>query len=287
MSTRGHHGLLLAGASPVLWTPANLPVAPKVWVDWDSALTEIIGYASAWSNSKGSLGGSFSQSTASYQPSILVSGINGKRALRFDGSEDRMQGPADVYRDVTAGWSFIVFKKRTSAVNPATGACILYGNASSNVAHTNRWNVLAIRGSTPGLGAFATRRGTTDATAVLGRSASDYGNWTMRRDVADWANGDAFMYVNGTLDASDTTTMTSGNTSNDAMPGLMLGTGGTPSSPTVAYSDIDVALVMCGSGASLPSTGDFEKIEGWAAWQLGLEANLPIGHPYKSSPPYV
>lgn len=35
------------------------------------------------------------------------------------------------------------------------------------------------------------------------------------------------------------------------------------------------------------STADRQKIEGYLAWKWGLEANLPAGHPYKSTPPIV
>ena len=33
------------------------------------------------------------------------------------------------------------------------------------------------------------------------------------------------------------------------------------------------------------STPDREKLEGYLAHKWGLEGDLPIGHPYKTSPP--
>lgn len=35
------------------------------------------------------------------------------------------------------------------------------------------------------------------------------------------------------------------------------------------------------------SSANYEKIEGYAAWKWGMEGDLPIGHPYKSTPPTV
>lgn len=35
------------------------------------------------------------------------------------------------------------------------------------------------------------------------------------------------------------------------------------------------------------STADRQKLEGYLAWKWGLESNLPIGHPYKTTPPTV
>ena len=37
--------------------------------------------------------------------------------------------------------------------------------------------------------------------------------------------------------------------------------------------------------ASPASTSDREKIEGYLAWRWGIQASLPIGHPYLSAPP--
>ena len=36
---------------------------------------------------------------------------------------------------------------------------------------------------------------------------------------------------------------------------------------------------------SVLSTEDRQKLEGYLAWKWGLEANLPAGHPYESTPP--
>jgi hypothetical protein len=35
----------------------------------------------------------------------------------------------------------------------------------------------------------------------------------------------------------------------------------------------------------LPSTTDRQKLEGYLAWKWGLEADLPVDHPYKTTPP--
>jgi hypothetical protein len=47
--------------------------------------------------------------------------------------------------------------------------------------------------------------------------------------------------------------------------------------------DIAEAIMVC---ADL-SVSDRQKIEGYLADKYGLQANLPAGHPYKSSPPFV
>ena len=32
-------------------------------------------------------------------------------------------------------------------------------------------------------------------------------------------------------------------------------------------------------------TTDRQRVEGYLAWKWGLQANLPVGHPYKNAPP--
>lgn len=45
------------------------------------------------------------------------------------------------------------------------------------------------------------------------------------------------------------------------------------------------AAIGMGSAASLPSTTDIEKLEGYLAWGAGIDSVLPGGHPYKSAAP--
>jgi hypothetical protein len=35
------------------------------------------------------------------------------------------------------------------------------------------------------------------------------------------------------------------------------------------------------------STTDRERLEGYFAWKWGLEASLPVGHPFRNTPPTV
>lgn len=266
------------------WTPQHLSAPPKIWMDWGSHFTESGGIVSAVSN-RGSVGGEFQQATAAYRPQLVDAVLGDKRVLRFDGTNDWMVHPGGIFRNVASGWSVTLFKKLSAASNPS-GACVIYEQSSPTASHTNRWNVLAIRGSTPGVGAFATRRQTTDATAVLGRSSSDVGVWVIRRDVADWSDGRAEMHVDGTLDAVDAAALTQGVTSNDVSPGLMMGAGAFPSNPG-SFSDIDIAAVIAGSGASLPPRADFQRIEGYVAFACNLQSNLPDDHPFKTRRPYT
>lgn len=282
-----HHALLMASGS--LWTPANLPVQPQIWVDWDSAVTNVSGAASAWSNSKGSIGGSFSQSTAGNRPAILssVAGIGGKRALSFDGTNDwiRMDsaGAAALFQNTGAGWCFSVITKRGTdgagtarasmyAPHATTGAT-RFQSAVGSAANANA-NIL-----------FVKRLDADSTSSLIGSTAP--GSWVIRCDLMDWANGDGFIYLNGSLNAQNLSLTTSGNTSNTGGFNSRVTLGANAATGTAdSFADIDAACYIIGAG-SLPSAANRERMEGWAAWKLGLQSILPIGHPYKTEPPYV
>jgi hypothetical protein len=269
------------------WTPANLANPPKIWVNEQSEVTDAGGGScSQWNDISGN-NWHFEQPTSSDRPAILAAELNGKRVIRFDGSNDRMYhgaGGANIYRNTGYGWAATLYKKRSTSTGSASSV-VFYTNASSTAVHTNRFNVISSRGSTPTFGAFAARTGTTDSTAVIGRSASDVGAWVARIDIADWSNGDVYTYVNGELDASALDAMNAGTTSDVAGPGLIIGAGGTALSPnTNTYSDIDLAELVAGSGAAL-TTDDIDKIFGYLMHRWGLADSLSAMHPYKISPP--
>jgi hypothetical protein len=50
------------------------------------------------------------------------------------------------------------------------------------------------------------------------------------------------------------------------------------------YGGGSIAVILIKTGTVNVDT--IEKLEGWAAHYYGLTANLPSGHPYKTSPPY-
>lgn len=279
----GHRGVLMGGAPSILWTPANLLIAPKIWLDWNSAVTDVSGAASDWSNSQGSIGGSFTQSTAGSCPTILSAEISGKRALRFD--NDYMlsfsAGMSAIAQNVSSVWAFYAYKKR----GPGVGNNSIFATVTGTGSGAGRFNS-TIGSASTARPTMNIRRLDADSSAQLISSAGDTGAWLLRFDEMEYSSGRAAIFVNGDLGASNPALTSSGFTTNSvALPGPPT-IGAYASPPGSNFADIDVAALFVGSG-SLPSSADRQRLEGWAAWQLGLEGNLPDGHPYKSSPPYV
>lgn len=105
-------------------------------------------------------------------------------------------------------------------------------------------------------------------------------DYFMSSIVLDFANTNTFGYVNGLLDADGTGNYTAKITD-----------GATTRSLTIFGND---------NGAQMPygymaeyvfledvTTATRQKIEGYLAWKWGTVAGLPVGHPYKTEPPYV
>lgn len=269
---------------PRLWTPADLPVQPAVWCDWDSAVTDVSGFASGWSNSKGAIGGSFSQSNSGSRPEIIASGVGGRRALRFDGINDFLRmsgsGAANIFRNTGAGAIFTVLRKRgvdESAVRGVVYSAVPTGQSRFSV------NV-GLSSPNQNIAGMQVRRLDTDATASLNGSTMGTA-WRIRMDEMLWSTGAGTIYLDGAVDVSNASLTSAGTTSDTAAGNNTLTIAAAAhTTPAAGFGDIDLACLIICTGSAL-SSDNRHRLEGWAAWQLGLEGNLPVGHPYKDAPP--
>lgn len=280
MSSRGHHGLLLAGGN-ALWSPADLAVAPKLWLDWGSPITDVSGACSSWDNTKGSLGGSFTQATSGSRPAINAAAVGGKRALEFDGADDflaQTSGPLmGLYRNIGSGWLFAVMAQRSTAA----GQRHILEAATGN--HNVRFGVVG-NSSDPGAWGLAGRRLDSDsANALWSTDKKNDTDFHFSYSQINYSAGTALVNVDGGVADTASSFLSTGSTSNIDSPRIRIGASSTVT-PSVGF--VSVAAIIASSGG-LPSAGERQKLEGWAAWQLGLVANLPGGHPYKSAPPTV
>lgn len=267
-----------ARQGPRLWTPADLAMPPQVWADWDSALTNVDGHASAWSNANGTLGGQFSQGSAARRPQIITL-PDGKPALRFAaGGSAIMEASAGVlslYRNATSGWVFIVCRRASLDGSPVTRPVFYVQQGAS----TNpRAAVYTGAGSSGNTNKFAGGSGRVDNTAptVVFGTAMGAGFDLLHVDF-NWSAGSITLHRSGSPDGSGSLP-SSGATSNTNAGGVSLGGFGSS-----FVSDAEVVAVLAGSGAL--NAADRQRLEGWAAWECGLEDRLPAGHPYRDERP--
>jgi hypothetical protein len=276
-------GFYAAGANsgPQLWTPANLVNAAKLWYDDRSTLTNVSGVCSQ-RNDRSSNAWHQTQSTSSQRPQIIANGLNGRTTIRYDGSNDCLAVPSGalgIFNAASAGWMFGVYKKIGSDAVATSRRVFLFTNNSTGVRIGIYWDD-ANSGAQNRIVAGARR---TDAGAYnrVQSSSTSSDQWVAVMARVSWSARTIDLYINGTLDAGITSAFdASGSTSatNSASASTGAATVG-----TTAWAG-EEACSLCGNAIT---TDDIDRLFGAYMWRYGLQGNLPIGHPYKSAPPYA
>lgn len=250
------------------WTPASLTVPPKIWLNDSSNVTDAgAGACSAWDDISGN-GYHFTQA-ASTRPLIVSGGLNGRRTIRFDGTEDflgcAVSGALDVFRNVGAGWMFCVVKKMALDGSP-TDRTIFMAPTNTGV-NTTRFQATignAVSANKPRL---AARRLDADSAGTLVATNAVDTNWHSFLFRMDWTNGDGYIAIDGAADVQNLSITSSGSTSNTAsLTRLAIGSA---SGGTLTFADIELAEIIIGSG-SLPSAGEITELFSYADSRWGL-----------------
>lgn len=272
----GIQQLLMAGGAG--WSPRQMVAPPKLWLDPMSDVTDVSGAASQWSDRSGNDWHAL-QSTAANQPAIINGAINGLRALSFDGTNDRLQtsasGAQTLYRNVSTGWALGVFKRAATG----TATRVVFGASTGNESGRSRFRFDI---ASDKLRLAQLRDDGTTPLTLSGATSIDT-NWHMALMLMDWSTAAGSIYLDGSLDGSATSFGTTGTTANTSSLNPL--TIGSNMNGTEAYLDGRVASILAGSGAALPSTDEINRLFGWVAWFYGLQGDLPVGHPYKTTPP--
>lgn len=238
----------------ILWTPAQL--SPVEWWDFSDAttVTSSGGFISAIS-SKGSGARSALQGTSANRPSVTT--INGVTAALFDGGNDNLSLSSSL--STTTGMTVAqVFTRPAASVFSSP----LGGATYSAPPYATQWFTDNIRYSAlwAASGSYATHGSASSATGAFQHIVVKGASTTL-------------LYQDGSV-VGTPQTISSGQGSI-----AYLGRRG----DNYHNGKIGEIVVV----ASDISTADREKLEGYLAHKWGLTANLPSGHPYKSSPPTV
>lgn len=258
-----------------MWTPADLPAPPKIWLDDESQMTVVSGRVSHMKNRGSIVNANAVQTNSAYRPLLMENELNGKRIVRFDDRLLEVENARSLFRNVGYGWSFYIVRKRTTDAVVAVRQ-IFYTETGSGLARYADGYYVSANSY-----AMGRRRLDNAAAQNLVGSAATAGKWDLRFSETSWATATARMRIDGAVDAESFAYLTPGLTSNTDAKG----------NPTIAgelgfanLGDIDLACVLVSSGDAL-SQDSILRIEGWAAHRYGLAENLPADHPYKEVAP--
>ncbi|OWL90137.1 hypothetical protein [Halopseudomonas aestusnigri] len=279
------HGPLAVEYAEVPWTPLDLSVPPKVWLDWESDVTDVSGAASVWADRSGN-GYDVTQSNAAWRPSIAAMSGGTKRVLEFDGAADHLDIPSaalGLFRNTGAGWIFVIERASASDSSDVERPLVVFTVGGGTSTRFGVFHGLTSAGSGDKL-TTGGRRLDSNGFQAAPPSAIAAG-WNMVLGVANWSSARCSQYINGALDGENSSFQTPGLTSNSDSNIARIGGNALTSGSTTRFRG-QIAAVIIGSG-SIPADAEIDKLFGWAAWELGLQSVLGEGHPYKYARPYI
>jgi hypothetical protein len=190
----------------------------SIWLDAsvDSSLTLNGSNVSEWRDLSGNAR-HYSQATAANQPSLTARTLGGRRAIDFtDTSYHLLQGNSETHgiaRNISGISVFAVvqFDKADGSIRPVWFASTNANANATRVMIGTNVNEIAAAGRRLDTDSFS------QASAVSSAAA------TVMCGVFDYANSDAFVYLNGSLGGSNTFFQTNGNSANSNSLGTAIG----------------------------------------------------------------
>jgi hypothetical protein len=247
-----------------LWTPAD--TTTSLWLDAadGSTITIDVG-VSIWQDKSGN-GRNATQAVGTKQPATTATGFNGGYpALDFSGSAKALSVPRGF---ITSSISaFVVWE------GGVVDGRILDQRSTGGLGAVKGWQVKHFQ--------FYVDNGAGSYRSLTNTGLDNFSHiYSSIFPVGDF-----------NLLFRDGTEITTNRTSAGALPtdidntGLNIFIGGNADgSATQDFTGLIAEVILVNS---VLSDSDRQTIEGYLAWKWGLEANLPIGHPYKDAAPEV
>lgn len=243
------------------WTPAELGVDLRLWLDANDASTITLNGSTVvqW-NDKSIYGHHLDQATASLQPTYIAVDSHGKPAIQNTSADYLSRASSSVFQDVGVGNIFAVCNYSTNAV----GANGMLATCTAPFTGTRMGLTPNPSVSTANQLGIGYRRLDTDGYLSVSSStsrASVQTTWILEQGTMQWASATAEHYTNAVQDFSGAAG-TAGNTSNTASGlGVFNRIGG-----GIQISDgTEVSEILMIHGAL--STDTRQLIEGYLAWK--------------------
>lgn len=186
-----------------------LDYTPVLWLDAadTSTITSSSGSVSQWDDKSGN-GYHVTQSTGTAQPTTGTVTLNGRNVIDFDGTSDYLIRETDtaIGRNVTGMTIYIVVYYATNANNSislagSTGAAL---NLNRFLARMATGPVLSFQGRT---------LDSDSGDSVESTDPVSYNTWYTQTGIYDYANTDAYQYVNGVANGVNSSYQTATTTS--------------------------------------------------------------------------
>lgn len=229
-----------------LWTPNNLTGGNKKWLCSDASETMFFGSGiSQWDDKNNN--GSYTQSTGSSQPTLVLNTLNNKPVVRFDGN-DFLTSSYDISNIKTLAF---VFRQNTNQAN-------YIGMIGGSFICINNNHFVCLRKS-------------NDASLIIDSTASSLG---FNIYVYQIAPNNAFLRVNGTLINTDN--------SYNSFSGTMEIGGGGDAKPNGDLAELFTSENILSNTEIEKLEGYLASPQ-----RSGLQSLLPSNHIYKNSAPTV
>lgn len=250
-----------------IWNPSMISTA--LWLDAADAstVTTVSDAVSQWNDKSGN-GRNIFQSTANQRPTFTSSGLNGKPTLDFDGSNDVLLNASVGASDLSNASIISVFKQIIGGASEDHQINIGQTGTAGKVRGFYR----EPNGTVIGFGGWA-------STAISSFSLDIGGSHHIFGFVNTALSGPNNIVV---IKDGSTQTLSTTATLSTTLDGFSVGSLQGASIASY-YSNISVAEIIVTYDAI--STLNRQKVEGYLAHKWGLEANLPVGHPYKTTGP--
>lgn len=266
-----------AGAG--LWTPAEL-VADHAWYVADDPGNVLVGGLLDTLVDKGNtaLNATPNQGVSANR-AALANTLNSRPVWEVNPASSTEKGylrsgSADIARNASGCSMFAVFRAT------GEGIVLLLDNSNGYYVRAGMH-----RGGATNSMVLDGRRLDGDSYGGVEGTSSGLSDWSIASGVIDYAATSLRLRVNGDLIAQTDSFQTSGVTSDTASQFLSLGHYTNLSNVVETPMTGDIAEVLVVRGAVDATTR--QTVEGYLAWQWGLEGNLPVDHPYKNAAPTV
>lgn len=253
------------------WTPAQ--ISTSMWFDASDSntITLTSGAVSQWNDKSGNNRHITQNAVPTGRPLVSAAALNGLNTITFDGTNDYMDNSSVGAAGNTSVSMITVFRMNSGGASED----LPMGTGGTGINRQCRCFYRAGSGTTVGFAGFAADVTSSAYSYDIGGSYHIFEAWNTQlaspNQVQIGRDGLITSYTpsNAFLTTADGFTMGS-------LRGGAIGN---------YYSAISVAEAII----LYRSITDSERflLEGYLAWKWGLQGNLPVSHPYKSSAPTI